>query len=39
MNPTHTENNCGGEVVFHKKGAYFDQYKCKKCGTIMFNMR
>ena len=39
MNPTHAELNCGGEVVFYKRGKYFDQYKCKKCGTILFNVR
>lgn len=39
MNLTHAENRCDGEVVFHKKGKYFDQYKCKKCGTILFNVR
>ena len=39
MNPVHTENRCDGEVVFHKRGAYFDQYKCKKCNKILFNVR
>ena len=39
MNPVHTENRCNGEVVFLKRGAYFDQYKCKKCNKILFNVR
>jgi len=38
MNPVHAEDRCDGEIVFHKKGAYFDQYECKKCGKILFQV-
>jgi len=31
----HIENNCGGNISYHKTGKYFHLFRCDKCKKLI----